>query len=140
MCVRCGSHASSGRPVTERSPETTQLLEPVACIPRPSDSFTAAICAAMSTPSPAYTSPGEVITGFAGGYCGSSRAARSGPAARTRSARSSSISQLVDRPNPISLAEASRSTAVHGSGSSRVSWNSIGSAAASSIAALMPAT
>ena len=83
----------------------------------------------MSTPSPAYTSPGAVTTGLAGGYCGSSCAARSGPAARTSSARSSSISQFVDRPKPISLAEASRSTASRARARAAMSWNSIGSAA-----------
>ena len=50
MKVRCGSHASSGLPVTERSPETTQLFEPVACIPRPSASRTRAICSATIVP------------------------------------------------------------------------------------------
>ena len=55
-------------------------------------------------------------------------------------ARSSSISQFVESPKPISFAAASRSTVFHGSGSRRRSWNSTGSARAESIAALMPVT
>ena len=127
--VRCGSHASSGLPVTERSPETTQLFEPVACMPRPSASRTRAICSARSSPlAGVRRRPASMTIGLPRGYCGSSRAARSGPASRTMPARSSSISQLVERPKPISLAAASRSTVFHGSGSRRSSWNSTGSA------------
>ena len=73
--------------------------------------------------------PASTTIGLPRGYCGSSLAARSGPRSRTIRARSSSISQFVESPKPISLAAASRSTVVHGSGSRRSSWNSTGSAA-----------
>ncbi len=139
MNVRCGSQASSGAPVVVRSAETTQLLDPVAGSGRPSVSRTRAIWAIRSLPSPAKPTPGAVTIGWPRGYCGSSFAARSGPAALISSARSSSISQLVESPNASSFADASRSVTDQGSNPIRRSWNSSGSARALSAPALMPA-
>ena len=80
VVVRCGSQASSGLPVTERSPETTQLLEP----PRMRSQAERVASRARSAPRGRCprrptTSPGVVTIGLPRGYWGSSRAARSGP-------------------------------------------------------------
>ena len=65
--VMCGSPASSGLPVTERSPDTTQLFDPAAWVPMPIASRTWAIWAASASPSPDQGVAGCVTTGWPSG-------------------------------------------------------------------------
>ncbi len=60
----CGSFASSGLPVVERSPDTTQLFDPARSSERPTAARTSAICAASSRPPPFHGAPGCVTTGL----------------------------------------------------------------------------
>ena len=85
--VMCGSPASSGVPVAERSPDTAQLFEPDGSSVSPIAARTSAICSASSSGSPDHGTPGSVTTGLPPGYCGSSSAVRSAPMCFTSSAR-----------------------------------------------------
>ena len=80
-----------------------------------------------------------MTTGLPPGYCGSSRATFSAPIRLTSSARNSSVSMLVENPSAMILPIARLSAGVHGSGSRRPSWSSIGGAGIASIAAFTPA-
>ncbi len=80
-----------------------------------------------------------MTTGFPPGYCGSSRATFSAPTMFTSSARNSSASMLVENPSATTFPTARLSAGVHGSGSSRSSCSSNGSARAAAIAAFTPA-
>ena len=64
LVVMCGSPASSGAPVAERSPETAQLFEPAGSSDQPIASRTSASCSSRSSASPDQAAPGGVTSGL----------------------------------------------------------------------------
>src|SRR5581483_1342283 len=110
--TRCGSFASSGLPLSVLEPATTQLFEP--CPGR-----RAGAAFSRSSPEtppcrlPAITGPGSV------GRSGNRSSTASQPRRSAISARSSSLSQLADRPQPTNTTAAAHEPSSSGtSGSS----------------------
>ncbi len=102
-----GEQRAAGRGA--RSGDTAQLLDPLASTAMPIVLRTRAICSASPSASPVHASSGVRTTGLPAGYLGSRRTVSSVPNSRLISARRSSRSQLVDRPNDKSFARVSAS-------------------------------
>ena len=94
--MMCGSFAKSGLPVTDRSPATTQLLDP--CIDAGSGAVRRISSAASRPPPPSWTPALVPAVTTAGWACtsGNSACIASNPRRSAISHRRSSLSQLFD--------------------------------------------